>query len=54
MPEEVSVTFDSKVDSNDDAIDRSRYELFYRRSRGCFDQTDQNAQNQHFDQSRTE
>ena len=29
MPEEVSVTFDPKVDFNDDAVDRSHYEQFY-------------------------
>ena len=29
MPEKVSVTFDPKVDVNDDAVGRSRYERLY-------------------------
>ena len=29
VPEEVSVTFDPKVDFNDDAVGRSRHEQFY-------------------------
>ena len=29
VPEEISVTFDPKVDLNGDAVGRSRYERFY-------------------------